>query len=39
MWVDPRDPIWWLLLVWCRVYWALVWLDRTLWRPIASLKS
>jgi len=30
MWVDPRDPIWWLLLVW---------LDRTLWRPIASLKS
>jgi hypothetical protein len=28
-----------VLLIWCRVYWALVWLDRRIWRPIANLKS
>ena len=31
----PPDPPFWLLLIWTRVYFALVWLDRHVWRPLA----
>jgi hypothetical protein len=26
-WRDLRDPEWWLLLVWSRIYFAAKWLD------------
>lgn len=27
---DLRDPQWWVLLIWARIYFALIWLDRIL---------
>ena len=30
-----RDPEWWLLLIWSRIYFAAKWLDLT----IRNLKS
>lgn len=32
----PPDPPYWLLLAWARLYFALVWLDRKLWRPLVT---
>lgn len=34
-WRDLKDPEWWMLLVWSRIYFAMKWLDLTL----RNLKS
>ncbi len=38
-WRDLRDPEWRRLLIWSRIYFTLVRLDRAVWRPLAAITA